>query len=169
MPNPVGRPSIYTQELADEICKRIAGGESLRSICNGPPRWDELVDEDRHSHMPDIHTILRWAVNTDHEFCAQYENARQAQSEKYAEEIVTLSDDCDGGSSSRVAKARLQTDNRKWVSSRLLSRRYGTRTAVEVSDPGGESFGTAATTQLANLLAAAFVKKESDDDDDSLA
>lgn len=28
-----GRPSKFTQEIADEICRRLAMGESLRSIC----------------------------------------------------------------------------------------------------------------------------------------
>ena len=28
-----GRPSIRTREIENEICSRIAGGESLRHIC----------------------------------------------------------------------------------------------------------------------------------------
>ena len=28
-----GRPSTYSQEIADEVCRRLAGGESLRAIC----------------------------------------------------------------------------------------------------------------------------------------
>ena len=28
-----GRPSTYGQEIADEVCRRLAGGESLRAIC----------------------------------------------------------------------------------------------------------------------------------------
>ena len=31
--NKGGRPTVYTKELADRICVRIAGGESLRKIC----------------------------------------------------------------------------------------------------------------------------------------
>ena len=30
---PAGRPTIYTEELAGEICTHIAGGKSLRSFC----------------------------------------------------------------------------------------------------------------------------------------
>ena len=30
-----GRPTSYNQELADTICQRLAGGESLRAICVG--------------------------------------------------------------------------------------------------------------------------------------
>jgi hypothetical protein len=28
-----GRPSHYSAEIADTICNRLAGGESLRAIC----------------------------------------------------------------------------------------------------------------------------------------
>ena len=31
---PGGRPSIYTQDLADLICERLAMGESMRSVSN---------------------------------------------------------------------------------------------------------------------------------------
>lgn len=30
---PGGRPSDYTPAIADEICTRLANGESLRAIC----------------------------------------------------------------------------------------------------------------------------------------
>lgn len=42
-----GRPTIYTDEMGDEICRRIADGESLRSICE---------DE----HMPSRETVRLW-------------------------------------------------------------------------------------------------------------
>ena len=35
-----GRPRLYTYEIAEEICERLAEGETLRSVC-------------RDKHMPD--------------------------------------------------------------------------------------------------------------------
>ena len=44
-----GRPSKYTKAVADEICLRLAKGETLRSIC-------------RDEHMPHEATVRQWAV-----------------------------------------------------------------------------------------------------------
>lgn len=43
----LGRPSSYCTELADEICERLACGESLRTIC---------ADDG----MPHRTTVIRW-------------------------------------------------------------------------------------------------------------
>jgi len=45
----LGRPTLYTEELAAEICRRLAGGESLRRIC-----------ED--DHMPGASTVVDWHI-----------------------------------------------------------------------------------------------------------
>ena len=42
-----GRPSHYSAEIADTICDRLAGGESLRAIC-------------ADAGMPDRATVCRW-------------------------------------------------------------------------------------------------------------
>jgi hypothetical protein len=47
-----GRPSKYTQELAHEICERLADGEPLRQIC-------------RDDHMPAWQTIYDWMNRDD--------------------------------------------------------------------------------------------------------
>ena len=43
----MGRPSIYTPELAEKICDLIREGKSERQICKMPG-------------MPDAKTLLRW-------------------------------------------------------------------------------------------------------------
>jgi hypothetical protein len=45
-----GRPSIRTREIENEICQRIAHGESLRHICLDPK-------------MPCRDTFFRWLRN----------------------------------------------------------------------------------------------------------
>jgi hypothetical protein len=47
-----GRPSIYTPELAAEICTRLCDPRSLRSVCEDPD-------------MPDRSTVLYWVVNDE--------------------------------------------------------------------------------------------------------
>jgi len=46
----LGRPSIRTKEIEQEICARIAHGESLRHICLDPK-------------MPCRDTFFRWLRN----------------------------------------------------------------------------------------------------------
>lgn len=40
---PIGRPSLFATELGDEICSRIADGESLRSICGEADMLDKAT------------------------------------------------------------------------------------------------------------------------------
>ena len=99
----VGRPSIYSQEVADEIAERIIGGESLRVIC-------------AEDHMPSTSTLTRW-LRDNQEFRAQYVYAREANAQIQASEIVEIAD----RTSPEMAQvAKLRIDARKWVAARLL-------------------------------------------------
>ncbi len=50
-----GRPSLYTDKLAAEICRRLAEGESLRAIC-------------ADKAMPGISTVMGWLFDGNHAF-----------------------------------------------------------------------------------------------------
>ena len=54
----VGRPTLYSLELADNICERLGNGESMRSVC-------------RDNSMPCMQTIWRW-LREKTEFNEQY-------------------------------------------------------------------------------------------------
>jgi hypothetical protein len=124
MASDVGRPTIYSKELDIEICSRIAGGESLRSIA---------VDE----HMPARQTVYRWLFDDEHiEFSDHYKSARKMQAENLADELFDISDDGsndwmertgkDGESAGwqvngeHVQRSRLRLDTRKWYLSKVL-------------------------------------------------
>ena len=98
-----GRPSIYSQDVADEIAERIIGGESLRVIC-------------AEDHMPSTSTLTRW-LRDNQEFRAQYVYAREANAQIQASEIVEIAD---RASPEMAQVAKLQIDARKWVAARLL-------------------------------------------------
>jgi Bacteriophage Sf6, terminase small subunit-like len=59
-----GRPSIFSPELADRLCERLADGETLRAIC-------------RDEGMPDERTVRRWALDDLEGFSTQYARARE--------------------------------------------------------------------------------------------
>jgi hypothetical protein len=132
-----GRPSKYTPELADEICRRLANGEPLCTICDS-------------AEMPDRDTVMRWVLRDD-EFHGKYARAREAQADVYADEIIALANnsregikteetvDEEGKSTSKIVRAdmvertRLQIDARKWFASKVAPKKYGDRQAIELS------------------------------------
>ena len=120
-----GRPSIYTDELAAEICKRIAEGQSLRAI--------EAADD-----MPSMVTIMSW-VNDKPDFFKQYTQAKQIQAELLADEMINIADE---ESKLDVQRAKLMVDTRKWAASKLLPKRYGDKQAIEHSGPDGGAIVT---------------------------
>jgi len=119
-----GGQTIYTQELADEICLRLSKGESLNAICKTPG-------------MPLEQTVRNWHINDINGFAAKYAQARVAQAHRWAEEIVTLSDmppplTPDGRyDSGAVAHQRLMVDTRKWLLSKVLPKVYGDRVNLD--------------------------------------
>ena len=123
----IGRPSIYTPELAKTICDRMAEGESLRSICK---------DED----MPNRSTIFLWQLAKP-EFSDQYAEARQQCLEHWTHEIIDISDGVDLtdglDSNSQVMRDRLRVDSRKWIMSKLAPKKFGDSKQVNVA-VGGE-------------------------------
>ena len=74
----MARPTIFNQELADEICRRVISGEILRAICN-------------ENHMPSVSTVMGWR-HTNPNFKAQYAQAREFQAETIFDEILEIAD-----------------------------------------------------------------------------
>lgn len=130
-----GRPSSYTQKIADAICARLADGESLRAICSG-------------NGMPSKTTVMRWLA-ANMAFRDQYACAREQQADTLVDDIVAIADEAtlavkhDGEGVSlaldatAVARNRLRVDARKWVAARMAPKKYGDRIAQEISAPGG--------------------------------
>jgi len=110
----MARPSKFTQELADEICRRVSEGRSLRSVC-------------RDADMPTDETVRQWRL-ADAEFSAQYARAREARAEVLADEIVEIADTAED-----AQLARLRVDARKWAASKLDPKRYGDRLDIDAT------------------------------------
>lgn len=106
----MGRPSLYTPELAEKICDRLAAGETLRAIC-------------RDADMPHEATIRGWARDAEHPVSTQYATAREIGYQGMGDEILEIAD----GS----GDARLQVDSRKWLMSKALPKIYGDKQTVD--------------------------------------
>lgn len=101
-----GRPTEYTEELADEICRRIMEGESLKHITDG-------------DDMPARSSVHLWLANNG-VFSDKYARAKENQADTLADELIDLADNA-----TDVNKARLQIDTRKWAASKLKPKKYG--------------------------------------------
>lgn len=123
-----GRPTIYSQELADEICDRLAHGETLRTIIASSP------------HLPGRTTIYRWTADNE-DFRNQYTKARAEQADYYAELIIDES-----YSSHDAGIGRLRIDALKWAASKMAPKKYGDKIEVETSQPLTLAFSLPART-----------------------
>jgi len=125
----MGRPSVYTQEIADEICAQLAEGKSLRSIC----------EADR---FPTETAVRKWALEDRQGFSSQYARARQIQYERMADEVVDIAD---SATPEDYNPARLRVDARKWILSKVLPKVYGEATLLKHADPDGNALTVTVT------------------------
>ena len=132
-PGRSGRRSLYTPQLADEICERLAKGESLNAISNDP-------------RMPPRTTVIEWVENNREGFADRYTRARQRGYELMAEELVDISDDASNDWMVRagltvpdyevVQRSRLRVETRKWLLSKMLPKQFGDRVTQELIGDG---------------------------------
>lgn len=110
--NKLGRPSGFSQEIADRICSHIAEGGYATKL--------------ERFGLPSAATMGRW-LNENEEFRAAYARAREKRAETFAEQMVEIADTCED-----PQRGRLQVETRKWIASKLLPRVYGENQRVEV-------------------------------------
>lgn len=151
----VGRPSSYTQDVADSICEHIATGHSLVSWCEETGR-------------PSYATVARW-LQVHANFRDSYARARESQADFLAEEIIQIANTPIVGVKTKtnekgevetiegdmIEHRRLQVDARKWYAAKLRPKVYGDRIQQEHS-------GEVAITGMAARIRerAAKVKSE---------
>lgn len=119
------RPAEFKDEIFQEVCDRMAGGQGLRKICDDPG-------------MPSRQTFLRW-IEKDTGRQTRYQAAREALMDWYAEEILEIAWDsskdtipADGKRPARcdnewVNRSRLKVDTLKFLMAKLHPKRYGDR------------------------------------------
>jgi hypothetical protein len=131
-----GRPTIYSKQLADSICKQLADGWTLRAIC-------------RQDDHPAESTVRGWALDDTEGFFAQYARARDIGLDAIADQTFEIADTPLLGTRTKsgphgteivtgdmVDRSKLQVDTRKWYLSKLAPKRYGDK--LEVVNPGND-------------------------------
>ena len=118
-PKLTGRPSSFSQDIADRLCEQLALGKSLRTVC---------LDES----LPCVATVFNW-MRTQPSFLEQYTRAKQEATDALADEIQDIADD---GSNDwmqvkkgkgfvpmvdreHVDRSRLRIETRKWLMAKM--------------------------------------------------
>jgi transposase-like protein len=130
-----GRPTEYTEELADRICAELAETANLRAVC-------------RQEGMPSESTVRRWAIEDREGFSARYARARTIGYMRLADDVLEISDDSSGDAivdpetgverinTEFVARSRIRVDTRKWLLSKVLPKLFGDKVALTGEDGG---------------------------------
>jgi terminase small subunit-like protein len=105
-----GRPSSYTEELAEEIIGGLLEGKSLVKVCEP-------------DHMPNRRTVMRWMEGSE-DFATKCARAREMQADLMDDKISDLIDQC----SPETAPAdRVKLSALQWRASKLAPKKYGDR------------------------------------------
>ena len=120
---PAGRPTIYTEELAGEICTHIAGGKSLRSFC-------------AQEGKPALSTVLLWVVEDREGFSEQYARARDAAGYAHADEALDMRYAILAGEIDPQS-AKVVLDALKWGAERMSPKKHSPRQELDHSTSDG--------------------------------
>ena len=114
----MGRPPVWTEdkkaEAVERICQALSTEEiGLDRLCKGDPT------------LPDPVTFRRW-LQEDEDIRTKYVQAREAQADLSASEIIYIAD-----TETDPNRARVRIDARKWSASKLAPKVYGDRLHVD--------------------------------------
>lgn len=128
----MGRKSTFTQEAADEICRRLSGGEPLADIC-------------RDDHMPGVSTVHDWK-NARPEFEKAFLKARDAGFDEIAADCLRIANSPKEGTTTTskewgqevkkgdmIDHRKLQIETRLKLLAKWDPRRYGEMQKIEHS------------------------------------
>lgn len=118
----MARPSLYSSELADRVCERLANGEPLRKIC---------ADRD----MPGFTTIWKWEKEIP-EFAKLSSRARELGTHNLADECIEIADNPQIDPASK----RIMVDTRIRLIGKWNSKAYGDKLGLTDGDGGPLTF-----------------------------
>jgi hypothetical protein len=126
-----GRPSDYTQDLADRLCEQLADGKSMRKVCEQD--W-----------APDKASVFKW-LRTKPEFLDQYTRAKAEAADSMVDDMQDIADDARNDfmtandpnnpgyklNGEHINRSRLRVDTRKWIASKLKPKKYGEKLDID--------------------------------------
>ena len=140
----MSRPTAMTSNVTQEICTRLAAGESLRAIC-------------KDESMPAISTVLLAVVQDRDGFRNRYTQAREAAGYAHGDGVIEVVELLrDGVIDPQTGKAMM--DGLKWAAERMAPKAHGTKQQVDLTSSDG-SMSPAASQ---DAVLAALARKHQD-------
>jgi hypothetical protein len=127
-----GRKSTYTEEMGERICRELANGRTITSIC--AEDW-----------APSVDGVFGW-LNKFPPFAEAYARAREAQQEVFAAQIIDIAATVDD-----PAKARNMIDARKWHAAKVAPKKWGDRVEIDAKIEHNSGPSEGLTMMLAML------------------
>lgn len=109
----------YSLEIANDICERVANGETLQVIAD--------------FYGVSIGTILNWVTKKDN--VDNYTRAREAASDLFESKILSRVELITPES---AAADRVAIDTLKWIAARRSPKKYGDKVTQEVTGIDGQ-------------------------------
>ena len=104
-------PVMYSRTVMNKICKALIEGNSLKAIS-------------QRDRMPSLGTIYKW-LKIYPEFEKAYRTAKMLQMDSLGERLLDIADDYED-----IQRARLMSDNIKWLMSKVAPTKYGNKLAL---------------------------------------
>lgn len=161
----MGRPTIFSSDMADAICVKLCEGLSLREIC-------------RAEGMPGPTTVYRW-LQERQDFREQYRAAREASADHFLDEMLEIADDAKNDWMERndkegnavgfslngehIQRSRQRIETRMWIMAKLAPKKYGDK--LQLSNDPDAPFGDKHLTVIevkGQLLEGLGLKKVTD-------
>lgn len=117
----MARPTLFTQDLADDICEHLADGGSLRSWCREPGH-------------PTFHAVYDWLAKCP-AFADAYARARERQAHNDADRMSELVEAVMAGVLAPDV-ARVMMDALKWTAARRAPKAYGDKVSLSGDQDG---------------------------------
>ncbi len=110
-----GRPSTFTQEVADAVCSLIAEGGNLNAIC-------------QRDDMPSRETVYKW-MREQPAFADNYARSREDRADWRSDRIdnyikMMMAGEIDSN------QCRVAIDAEKWQAGKEKPKRYGDKIAI---------------------------------------
>ncbi len=132
-----GRPTTYTEAIANLICERLIDGDSLLTICG-------------EDGMPSYSAVMAW-LRRHEDFAHNYARAKEIHADRKFEEIQQIADDGrndwmaihgddDAGwrlNGEHVQRSKLRVDTLKWRLGRMAPKKYGDHATLAVTGADG--------------------------------
>jgi terminase small subunit-like protein len=117
-----GRPTAYSEEIAERFCEQIALGSNINRLCETDA-------------FPERQTIYNW-FKAHPSFFDNYARAREARADSRVDQIDDVVTDMRAGAIDHN-QARVEIDAIKWQAGKENPKRYGDKVQQELSSPDG--------------------------------